>query len=132
MPLVDAGHGNGPPLRRDELPQVLSDDCPVRALASAEMASALEPDDLHISELVGKGGFEPPASASRTLRANQAALLPVSALIVANRALLGPGGSCRVVVFLRAAYRRAQFLSKNERKSRQATGGRSKVDQAAR
>ena len=28
--------------------------------------------------LVGKGGFEPPASASRTLRANQAALLPGS------------------------------------------------------
>ena len=30
----------------------------------------------HPSDLVGKGGFEPPASASRTLRANQAALLP--------------------------------------------------------
>jgi hypothetical protein len=27
-------------------------------------------------ELVGMGGFEPPASASRTLRANQAALHP--------------------------------------------------------
>jgi hypothetical protein len=32
--------------------------------------------------LVGKGGFEPPTSASRTLRANQAALLPVSNAIV--------------------------------------------------
>ena len=31
------------------------------------------------SYLVGKAGFEPPASASRTLRANQAALLPVTA-----------------------------------------------------
>ena len=28
---------------------------------------------------VGKGGFEPPASTSRTWRANQAALLPVKA-----------------------------------------------------
>ena len=36
------------------------------------------PERDHIpSDLVGKGGFEPPASASRTLRANQAALLPV-------------------------------------------------------
>ena len=31
--------------------------------------------------LVGARGFEPPASASRTLRANQAALRPDSAII---------------------------------------------------
>ena len=41
------------------------------------------------SDLVGKGGFEPPASASRTLRANQAALLPVpSPMLTEGR----PGG----------------------------------------
>ncbi len=32
--------------------------------------------------LVGKAGFEPAASASRTLRANQAALLPVLSILV--------------------------------------------------
>ena len=37
------------------------------------------PSDLKTApDLVGKAGFEPAASASRTLRANQAALLPVA------------------------------------------------------
>ena len=38
---------------------------------------------------VGKGGFEPPASASRTLRANQAALLP-GGLILLDDSGTGP------------------------------------------
>ena len=34
--------------------------------------------------MVGERGFEPPTSASRTLRANQAALLPVSPGIIGD------------------------------------------------
>ncbi len=45
--------------------------------ASEEQNETKEKVDLTRYFLVGKAGFEPAASASRTLRANQAALLPV-------------------------------------------------------
>jgi hypothetical protein len=53
------------------------------------------PPPRHPGVSVGKGGFEPPASASRTLRANQAALLPGSwhRSPRACRRALGPGSA---------------------------------------
>jgi len=81
--------------------------------------------------LVGKGGFEPPASASRTLRANQAALLPVSRAIVANGALLGraarPASSDRGRG--RSSDRLVQLAGRKRIKVRQAGRERTKVAQ---
>lgn len=61
--------------------------------------------------LVGKGGFEPPASASRTLRANQAALLPVRHSWYSTRR--PKGGE-----LIRAARRRGRVRTCRRRRSR--------------
>src|SRR5579875_2965872 len=52
-------------------------DGPLSTLRVVSRAQSCGTSMAHPSELVGKAGFEPAASASRTLRANQAALLPV-------------------------------------------------------
>jgi hypothetical protein len=70
--------------------------------------------------VVGKGGFEPPASASRTLRANQAALLPVKshASRPASTATEGnPVESARVGAASSRLRRRGRSRSGRERRS---------------
>src|SRR5207248_8569843 len=82
LPGTQRAHGH--PLAAPPVPLPVRATTPTAIVSSAVAISS-----------VGKGGFEPPASTSRTWRANQAALLPVAAIIAAARhpATSGPGNA---------------------------------------